>query len=53
MPKFILMRVETQEKDVECETYEDAVELLYQQEWGSMSTEIEMWALSEEEASDE
>ena len=41
MKKFILVRVETLEKEVECETYEDALEMLDQQEWGSMAPEIE------------
>jgi len=41
MPKFILTRIETYEEEIECETYEEALDKLDQQEWGSMSPEIE------------
>jgi len=49
MKKFILVRVETLEKEVECETYEDALEMLDQQEWGSMAPEIEDYVHTVEE----
>ncbi len=43
MQKFNLIRVETYEKEIECETYEEALKMLDQQEWGSMAPEIEDW----------
>jgi len=48
MQKFILVRVETLEKEVECETYEEAVKMLDQQEWGSMAPEIEDYVQNSE-----
>ena len=43
MAKFLLTRIETYEAEIECETYEEALDKLDQQEWGSMSPEIEDW----------
>lgn len=53
MPKFILTRIETYEEEIECETYEDALDKLDQQEWGSMSPEIEDYVYHVKETSDE